>query len=49
VVGPDGRVFYGVLEAQFATHNARGWLLQFDRLLNPAGCRAASGGTCRRA
>jgi hypothetical protein len=49
VVGPDGRVFYGVLEAQFATHNARGWLLQFDSQLNPAGCRAASGGTCRPA
>jgi hypothetical protein len=49
VVGPDGRVFYGVLEAQFATHNARGWLLQFDSLLNPAGSRAASGGTCRPA
>jgi hypothetical protein len=39
VVGPDGRVFYGVLEAQFATHNARGWLLQFDSQLNPAGSR----------
>lgn len=37
VVGPDGRVFYGVLEAQFPTHNARGWLLQFDALLNPVG------------
>jgi hypothetical protein len=37
VVGPDGRVFYGVLEAQFPTHNARGWLLQFDALLNSAG------------
>src|SRR5699024_7651174 len=29
VVGPDGRVFYGVLESVFPTHNARGWLLQF--------------------
>ncbi|WP_163980725.1 hypothetical protein, partial [Raoultella ornithinolytica] len=36
VVGPDGRVFYGVLETQFPTHNARGWLLQFDAQLNPA-------------
>lgn len=35
VVGPDGRVFYGVLERSFGTHNARGWLLQFDALLNP--------------
>src|SRR5205085_6566775 len=30
VIGPDNRVFYGVLESQFPTHNARGWLLQFD-------------------
>lgn len=37
VVGPDGKVFYGVLESQFPTHNARGWLLQFDALLNSAG------------
>lgn len=37
VVGPDGRVFYGVLEGQFPTHNARGWLLQFDEMLNPVG------------
>jgi hypothetical protein len=43
VVGPDGRVFYGVLEAQFPTHNARGWLLQFDALLNPAGVPGAFG------
>lgn len=35
VVGPDGRVFYGVLERTFGTHNARGWLLQFDAMLNP--------------
>ena len=43
VVGPDGRVFYGVLEAQFPTHNARGWLLQFDALLNPAGAPGSFG------
>ena len=43
VVGPDGRVFYGVLEAQFPTHNARGWLLQFDALLNPAGVPGSFG------
>lgn len=35
VIGPDGRVFYGVLERSFGTHNARGWLLQFDAMLNP--------------
>jgi hypothetical protein len=43
VIGPDGRVFYGVLEAQFPTHNARGWLLQFDALLNAAGVPGSFG------
>ncbi|HEY0116680.1 MAG TPA: hypothetical protein VGB54_13270, partial [Allosphingosinicella sp.] len=43
VIGPDGRVFYGVLEAQFPTHNARGWLLQFDTLLNPVGVPGSFG------
>lgn len=43
VVGPDGRVFYGVLERTFGTHNARGWLLQFDALLNPAGVPGSFG------
>lgn len=43
VVGPDGTVFYGVLEAQFPTHNARGWLLQFDALLNPVGVPGSFG------
>lgn len=43
VIGPDGRVFYGVLEAAFPTHNARGWLLQFDALLAPAGVPGSFG------
>lgn len=43
VVAPDGRVFYGVLESQFGTHNARGWLLQFDALLNPVGVPGSFG------
>jgi hypothetical protein len=43
VVGPDNRVFYGVLESQFPTHNARGWLLQFDALLNKAGAPGSFG------
>lgn len=43
VVAPDDRVFYGVLEAVFPTHNARGWLLQFDRLLNPVGVPGSFG------
>ncbi len=32
-VGPDGAVFFGVLEAVFGSHNGRGWLLHFDALL----------------
>lgn len=36
-VGPDGRVFIGVLEANAPSHNFRGWLLQFDAALVPAG------------
>lgn len=43
VVAPDGRVFYGVLEASFPTHNARGWLLQFDASLNPVGVPGSFG------
>ncbi len=43
VVGSDGRIFYGVLEALFGTHNARGWLLQFDAALNPVGVPGSFG------
>jgi hypothetical protein len=32
-IGPDGDVFYGVLESAFGTHNGRGWLLHFDAAL----------------
>jgi hypothetical protein len=32
-VGPDGDVFYGVLEPVYGAHNARGWLLHFDASL----------------
>ncbi len=32
-VGPDGDVYYGVLEASLGSHNARGWLLHFDSRL----------------
>ena len=34
LVGPDGRVFFGVLESAFGEHNGRGWMLQFDPLLH---------------
>jgi hypothetical protein len=29
-VGPDGDVYYGILENPFASNNDRGWLLHFD-------------------
>jgi hypothetical protein len=32
-VGPDGDVYFGVLERVFGSHNARGWLLHFDAAL----------------
>lgn len=32
-IGPDGDVFFGVLETKYAQHNARGWLLHFDATL----------------
>ncbi len=35
-VGPDGDVYFGVLEANFGSHNGRGWLLHFSAALAPA-------------
>jgi hypothetical protein len=32
-VGPDGDVYFGVLESNLPAHNARGWLLHFDAAL----------------
>jgi hypothetical protein len=32
-VGPDGDVYFGVLESSFGTHDARGWLLHFNAAL----------------
>lgn len=32
-VGPDGDVYFGVLENPFGSHHYRGWLLHFDRTL----------------
>ncbi len=32
-VGPDGDVYFGVLEANAPAHNFRGWLLHFDSTL----------------
>ncbi len=33
-VGPDGDVYFGVLESNTPGHNFRGWLLHFDSTLN---------------
>jgi hypothetical protein len=35
-VGPDGDVYYGVLESQLGQHNARGWMLHWDATLQTA-------------
>lgn len=35
-LGPDGRVFIGVLENPFGSNHLRGWLLQFDGNLTTA-------------
>ena len=42
-VGPDGHVYFGVLEPVFGQHNARGWLLHFDAQLAPAGVPGSFG------
>jgi hypothetical protein len=36
-VGPDGAVYFGVLESNPPSHNARGWLLSFNASLVSAG------------
>ena len=42
-VGPDGKVYFGVLENVFGSHNARGWLLQFNAALAPLGAPGGFG------
>ena len=42
-VGPDGDVYYGVLESNAPAHNFRGWLLHFDATLAVAKAPAAFG------
>lgn len=42
-VGPDGAVYFGVLEPVFGAHNGRGWLLQFDATLAPRGAPGGFG------
>jgi hypothetical protein len=43
MVAPDGKVYYGVLENPFLSNADRGWLLQFDANLTPAGPPGAFG------
>ena len=42
-IGPDGDVYYGVLEANFPSNHARGWMLHFSPTLtdhqDPRGVR----------
>ena len=42
-VGPDGDVYFGVLENPFASNNGRGWLLHFDGTLATAKTPASFG------
>ncbi len=42
-VGPDGDVYFGVLESTQGTHNGRGWLLHFDSTLSVAKIPGAFG------
>ena len=42
-VGPDGDVYYGVLESNAPAHNFRGWLLHFDATLAVTKAPAAFG------
>ncbi|HVM95581.1 MAG TPA: hypothetical protein VMT89_04295 [Candidatus Acidoferrales bacterium] len=42
-VGPDGDVYFGVLENPFPSNHDRGWLLHFDASLNPKSFPGAFG------
>ncbi len=42
-VGPDGDVYYGVLENPWYSNNDRGWLLHFDRTLTQSKLPGAFG------
>jgi len=43
MVGPDDKVYFGVLENPFGSNAVRGWMLQFDSDLVPAGAPGAFG------
>jgi len=42
-VGPDGHVYFGVLESPFGSNHFRGWLLHFNAALQPVGAVGAFG------
>lgn len=42
-IGPDGDVYFGVLESPFGSNNLRGWLLHFDAALSQTKIPAAFG------
>lgn len=42
-VGPDGDVYFGVLEDNFPSNHARGWLLHFDGVLGASKTPASFG------
>ena len=42
-VGPDGDVYFGVLENPLGTHHSRGWLLHFNNSLQPQGVPGSFG------
>jgi hypothetical protein len=43
MVAPDDKVYFGVLENPFGSNAVRGWMLQFDANLVPAGAPGAFG------
>lgn len=43
MIGPDGDVYFGVLENPFPSNHARGWLLHMDANLVPDGAPGAFG------
>jgi hypothetical protein len=43
MVAPDDKVYYGVLENPFGYNDVRGWMLQFNATLSPAGVPGAFG------
>src|SRR5439155_4718382 len=43
MVGLNGRVYYGVIEAPFGSNSVRGWMLQFDSTFTSSGTPGAFG------